>query len=73
MLKSQCVTRISIVPTNCSATHELYVGLIMQYHYVSLVKICVHHGTSNIDNPTASATVSDADTTSTEPKIHVAQ
>ena len=39
VLSSQFPTMIPIVARNCSALHKVYVGLILQYHYVGLDKI----------------------------------
>ena len=47
VLSSQSATVIPIVPRECSAQNELYVGLILQYHYVSLDKISPTNDTEN--------------------------
>ena len=50
VLSSQYATITPIEPTDNSAQHELYVGLILQYHYVGLDK-------SNIASPTTDSSV----------------
>ena len=51
VLSSLSATVIPIVPRECCAQNELYVGLILQYHYVSLDKIAMTEdpvSTSNV-------------------------
>ena len=31
---------VSVIPGNCTATREVFVGLVMQFHYVGLDKMC---------------------------------
>ena len=50
VLSSQCATFTPIEPADNSAQHELFVGLILQYHYVGLDK-------SNIASPTTDSSV----------------
>ena len=57
MLSSQSTTVIPIMPRNSSAQHELYVGLILQYHYVGLDKISINAEATKNENPIDSTTV----------------
>ena len=60
VLSSQSPTMIPIVPKNCSAQHELFIGLILQYHYVGLDKI-----TMNVSNVATTRTEERPNTTGT--------
>ena len=46
---------ITVVPMNTSAQHEVYIGLIMQYHYVGLDKISHNDKYSCRDNNRSTA------------------
>ena len=48
VLCSQYSNGLSITPSNCNTQYEVYIGLIMQYHYVGLHKVSLQHcGLSN--------------------------
>ena len=42
----------SVTPSNCNAVYEVFVGLIMQYHYVGLdkVQVCSSNVAQNVPN-----------------------
>lgn len=62
VLSSQCPTMIPVVPRNCSAQHELYVGVILQY---GLDKVPMNEETSIVESHFDSTVVSDAGAMST--------
>ena len=47
VLSTQYPTMLSIAPSSCNILHEIYVGLIMQYHYVGLDNVSMHDETSD--------------------------
>ena len=52
VLSSETPSMIRVVPRNALVEHEVYIGLIMQYHYVGLDKISHNdiQSCSNVDN-----------------------
>ena len=74
VLSTQNSTMIPIVPMSHASEHTLYIGLLMQYHYVGLDKVPNNDEASNVDNienPLNDATTSKAsddinDTTTSE-------
>ena len=50
VLSSQHSNMIRIVPSNASVEHEVYIGLILQYHNVGLGKIDVYDNVVNEEN-----------------------
>ena len=52
VLSTQYPTMLSIGPSSCNTLHEVYVGLIMQYHDVGLDKVSMH---DEISDPEASS------------------
>lgn len=62
VLSSENPSMIRIVPMNASVKHEVYVGLILQYHYVGLDKVShdsMH--TCNSDDSTTANPTDDSD------------
>ena len=56
VLSSENASMIRVVPMNASVEHEVYIGLIMQYHYVGLDKVSHNdmQSCSNVDNTSTS-------------------
>ena len=56
VLSSENPTMIRVVPMNASVKHEVYIGLIMQYHYVGLDKVSHTdmQSCNNVDNSSTS-------------------
>ena len=61
VLSAQNPTMIPVVPMSNASQHYVYVGLIMQYHYVGLDKVVSSDETTSIaentDNPLDDATI----------------
>ena len=58
VLSSENLNMIRVEPMNASVEHEVYIGLVLQYHYVGLDKLshCDDHTSSNVENTTANPT-----------------